>query len=175
MFNCIWNLLSVHFRLCLHVYLISFQLISTFYYTLFFFFLASCEPETQHACVWCPSEAGGGNDSVPAALHSSVCVCSITYSSCVCVLVLMVHLDPVGRYKPPALSLARSLSPPAVTVGHDTHSHTHVIWCGFSWISLHVLFALKTELPTAHTLHFLSHFIALLSSALFEGCWNVIW
>lgn len=93
---------------------ISLSFFSTFLALFFYYFLGGSEAETQHACVWCPSEAGGGNDSGPAALHSSVCVCNITYSVCVCVCVLMVHLGSVCRYSSPAHSF---ISPPAVTVG----------------------------------------------------------
>lgn len=103
------------------------------------------------------------------------CVTSLTQAVCVCVCSCFNGPPGPSGSVQAARSLAHSHSPPAVTVGHNTRSHTRVIWCGFLRVSLHILFALKTELPTTHTLHFLSYFIALLSTAVFEGCWNVIW
>lgn len=139
---------------------ISFHSNSFLPYTLFFWHPVS-QKHNMHVFVHLKqaeeTSVGPRRSTPPCA-----CVTSLTQAVCVCSC-FNGPPGPSGLVQA-ACSLAHSLSPPAVTVGHDTRSHTHVIWCGFSRISLHILFALKTEFPTTHTLHFLSHFITLLSS-----------
>ncbi len=87
------------------------------------------------------------------------CVTSLTQAVCVCSC-FNGPPGPSGLVQA-ACSLAQSTCSYCWARYTLTHS-CHLMW--FSRISLHILFALKTEFPSTHTLHFLSHFIALLSS-----------